>query len=46
VTIKELQGGRTAKAMFPTTREHRQEAVFTIVGALKAKDLPPVKGSM
>ncbi|KAJ7306331.1 hypothetical protein DFH08DRAFT_824780 [Mycena albidolilacea] len=45
VTIKELEGGRSAKAMFPTDGAHRQEAVFTVVGALKAKDLPPVKGS-
>ncbi|KAJ7790413.1 hypothetical protein B0H14DRAFT_3501632 [Mycena olivaceomarginata] len=45
VTIKELDGGRTAKAMFPTDGPHRQEAVFTVVGVLKAKDLPPVKGS-
>ncbi|KAJ7812864.1 hypothetical protein B0H14DRAFT_2605464 [Mycena olivaceomarginata] len=45
VTIKELEGGRCAKAMFPTAGSHRQEAVFTIVGALKAKELPPVKAS-
>ncbi|KAJ7320707.1 hypothetical protein DFH08DRAFT_713615 [Mycena albidolilacea] len=31
--------------MFPTNGPHRQEAVFTVVGVLKAKDLPPVKGS-
>jgi hypothetical protein len=31
--------------MFPTDGPHRQEAVFTVVGALKAKYLPPVKGS-
>jgi hypothetical protein len=31
--------------MFPTTEQHRQEAVFTVVGALKTKDLPPVKGA-
>ncbi|KAJ7834532.1 hypothetical protein B0H14DRAFT_2590811 [Mycena olivaceomarginata] len=45
ITIKELQGGQTAKAMFPTDGPHRQEAVFTVEGVLKAKDLPPVKGS-
>ncbi|KAJ7802563.1 hypothetical protein B0H14DRAFT_3488338 [Mycena olivaceomarginata] len=45
VTIKELEGRRCAKAMFPTEGLHRQEAVFTIVGALKAKELPPVKAS-
>ncbi|KAJ7852321.1 hypothetical protein B0H14DRAFT_2580936 [Mycena olivaceomarginata] len=44
VTIAQVNGGQSAKAMFPTTGPHRQEAVFTIVGALKAKDLPPVKG--
>ncbi|KAJ7301679.1 hypothetical protein DFH08DRAFT_827082 [Mycena albidolilacea] len=44
VTIVQVNGGQSAKAMFPTTGTHRQEAVFTIVGALNAKDLPPVKG--
>ncbi|KAJ7300986.1 hypothetical protein DFH08DRAFT_827959 [Mycena albidolilacea] len=41
----DINNGQTAKAMFPTTGTHRQEAVFTIVGALRAKDLPPVKGT-
>ncbi|KAJ7305410.1 hypothetical protein DFH08DRAFT_825101 [Mycena albidolilacea] len=45
VTIKELEGSQSAKAMFPTAGPHHQEAVFTVVGALKAKDLPPVKGT-
>ncbi|KAJ7803896.1 hypothetical protein B0H14DRAFT_3486931 [Mycena olivaceomarginata] len=45
VTIKELNNGQIAKAMFPSAGAHRQEAVFTVVGALKAKDLPPVRGS-
>ncbi|KAJ7362850.1 hypothetical protein DFH08DRAFT_951079 [Mycena albidolilacea] len=45
VTITQVNGGQSAKAMFPTTGPNRQEAMFTIVGALKAKDLPPVKGT-
>jgi hypothetical protein len=45
VTITQINDGQTAKAMFPTTGTHQQEAVFTIVGALRAKDLPPVKGT-
>ncbi|KAJ7785425.1 hypothetical protein B0H14DRAFT_3506931 [Mycena olivaceomarginata] len=43
ITIKKIDGGRTAKAMFPGTGQHRQEAELTVVGVLKDMDLPPVK---
>ncbi|KAJ7315251.1 hypothetical protein DFH08DRAFT_942985 [Mycena albidolilacea] len=36
VTIAHLNGGQSAKAMFPTTGPHRQEAVFTIVEGFAA----------
>ncbi|KAF8134064.1 hypothetical protein K438DRAFT_1787361 [Mycena galopus ATCC 62051] len=41
ITIATLEGGMGAKAMFP----NNSEAVFTLVGVLTEKQLPPVKRS-
>ncbi|KAF8183530.1 hypothetical protein K438DRAFT_1975005 [Mycena galopus ATCC 62051] len=41
ITISKLQGSLGAKAMFP----NKTEAVFTLVGVLTEKELPPVKRS-
>ncbi|KAF8187241.1 hypothetical protein K438DRAFT_1972875 [Mycena galopus ATCC 62051] len=41
ITISTLEGGMGAKAMFP----NNTEAVFTLVGVLTEKELPPVKHS-
>ncbi|KAJ7826397.1 hypothetical protein B0H14DRAFT_3874045 [Mycena olivaceomarginata] len=42
VTIKKMDNGQCAKAMFPSTNGHCQEAVFTVVGVLNQHALPPV----
>ncbi|KAJ7791523.1 hypothetical protein B0H14DRAFT_3500341 [Mycena olivaceomarginata] len=44
VSIKKMDHGQSAKAMFPSTDGHRQEAVFTVVGVLNQHALPPVHG--
>ncbi|KAJ7738204.1 hypothetical protein B0H14DRAFT_3516092 [Mycena olivaceomarginata] len=44
VTIKKTDNGQSAKAIFPSTDGHRQEAVFTVVGVLNQHALPPVHG--
>ncbi|KAJ7483126.1 hypothetical protein B0H11DRAFT_1914865 [Mycena galericulata] len=45
ITLKEIMGGSVTKLMLPGSDNHREEAVFTVVGVLKEYDLPPVKRS-
>ncbi|KAJ6455620.1 hypothetical protein C8R47DRAFT_1082640 [Mycena vitilis] len=40
---KHTEGGRIIKAMVPGSGKHRQESIFTVVGALKRYKLPAVK---
>ncbi|KAJ7939053.1 hypothetical protein B0H13DRAFT_1851226 [Mycena leptocephala] len=42
ITVKNLEGSRILKAMLPGG-SRRKEAVFTVVGILSNKELPPVK---
>ncbi|KAJ7503916.1 hypothetical protein B0H11DRAFT_1905803 [Mycena galericulata] len=45
ISLKEIMGGSVTKLMLPRSDNHREEAVFTVVGVLKEYDLPPVKRS-
>ncbi|KAK7022640.1 hypothetical protein R3P38DRAFT_2780633 [Favolaschia claudopus] len=43
ISIKVMDGGRHAKAMITKADGGRQEAVGTMVGVIRRKDLPPVR---
>ncbi|KAJ7939193.1 hypothetical protein B0H13DRAFT_2300946 [Mycena leptocephala] len=43
VTCNQTADGKALKAMVPGDGNHRQEAIFTVVGALRKFELPPVR---